>query len=100
MTTRARLPNRRQTSTAPNPARIRQRAGRLHDLGPRPVAELLLEVAAGADLWKRLERFCLLDPNVVRALGADRMPPRVMLVSNRDRAVVPFPCIGRRQNGC
>ena len=51
--------------------RLQYLAGRLHALGPRPTYELLRELAAGADLLNRLEVYARLDPDMVRALGAD-----------------------------
>jgi hypothetical protein len=56
---------------APPFPRIRQLAEQLHTLGPMPLTELLLEVAAGSNLWERLEAYCQLDPDIVRKLGAD-----------------------------
>ena len=54
----------------------RQRcATHLHDLGARPVLEALLELDAGRDLDDVLARYAELDPEIVRALGADRFPP-------------------------
>jgi hypothetical protein len=51
--------------------RLQYLAARLHALGPRPTYELLRELAAGADLLNRLEVYARLDPDMVRALGAD-----------------------------
>jgi hypothetical protein len=53
----------------------------LHSLGVRPLYELFRELAAGADLMPSLESYAALDPAIVHALGADRMPPRLSLVS-------------------
>lgn len=36
--------------------------------------ELMLEIAAGADLDDALARYAAGDPNMFRALGADRFP--------------------------
>ena len=47
---------------------------RLHELGPRPLYELFRELAAGADLFARLEIYARLNPESVRALGADVLP--------------------------
>jgi len=52
----------------------------VHRLGPRAVAELLLELKNGADLDDRLARYAELDPATVRALGADRFPPHPLSV--------------------
>ena len=50
----------------------------LHQLGPRPVAELLLELGhahdLAGDIEARLARFSRLDPATVRSLGGDRFP--------------------------
>jgi hypothetical protein len=65
---------------APSLTRIRHLASRLHSLGPRPTFELLKEIANGADLWRQLDRYAELDPEIVRALGADELPPYAVLV--------------------
>jgi hypothetical protein len=54
--------------------RLQRLAARLHALGPRSTYELLRELAAGADLFIRLEVYARLDPDVVRALGGDVLP--------------------------
>jgi hypothetical protein len=51
--------------------RLQYLVARLHALGPRPIYELLREVAAGADLFGRLQIYARLEPDIVRALGAD-----------------------------
>jgi len=55
-------------------------AKHLHDLGPRPVAECLLEIAGNDDgarvtLLAVLERYAKLDPATVRGVGSDVFPP-------------------------
>jgi hypothetical protein len=67
----------------PDTARIRYLARHLHSLGPRPLAEYLAEIIAGADPLARLERYCELDPDLVHRLGADRMPPTHRVVGGR-----------------
>ncbi len=51
----------------------------LHRLGPRPVAELLVEIATVTGepglIADRIQAYAGLDPEIVRALGADRFPP-------------------------
>jgi hypothetical protein len=42
---------------------------------PRPVGELLLEVAAGRDLLDALEEYAELDPRTVARVGARDCPP-------------------------
>jgi len=52
---------------------------RVHSLGPRPLAELLAEIAAVTGQHVRVvdlvEEYSRLDPEIVRAVGADRFPP-------------------------
>jgi hypothetical protein len=60
--------------------RLQFLAGRLHALGPRSTFEFLAEIAGGADMFERLERYARLDPDIVHALGGDVMPPVVRLV--------------------
>jgi hypothetical protein len=59
---------------------LRQLASHLHHLGPRPVFELLAEVAQGAPLIERLERYAQLDPEIVHAVGGDVLPPTVLRI--------------------
>jgi hypothetical protein len=59
--------------------RLRLLAGRLHSLGPRSTYELLRELNRGAPL-ARLEAYAALDPGVVRALGADVLPPILRVI--------------------
>jgi hypothetical protein len=61
--------------------RFRHLVGRVWRLGPRPTAELLLEVAAdhGA-LIRRLERYARIDPALVEAADArDWLEPRALV---------------------
>jgi hypothetical protein len=53
---------------------IRRLGGHLHALGPRPVAELLLELDEKVDVLARLEAYARLDPSIVKYLGADKPP--------------------------
>jgi len=48
-------------TTSASSSNVRPLAEKLHALGPRPLTEFLLEVAADADLWERLEECCRLD---------------------------------------
>ncbi len=59
----------------------------LHGLGPRPVAECLLEIAGNDDgarvtLLAALERYAKLDPATVQAVGGDVFPPAIFPVAN------------------
>jgi hypothetical protein len=58
-------------------ARIRHLCEHLYSLGPQPVWRYINEVCAGADPVERLARYGELDRDVVRAVGADEMPPKV-----------------------
>ncbi len=51
----------------------------LHRLGPRPLAEMIVEIAtvtgeAGLVVG-RVQEYSALDPEIVRALGGDQFPP-------------------------
>ncbi len=61
----------------------RQRqAAHLLSLGPRPVLEALIEVAAGAELDTVLADYARLDREVVIALGGDKFPPSIFAVGS------------------
>jgi hypothetical protein len=60
--------------------RLRHLADRIHRLGPRPLHELLCELAGGAEVLTRSEAYAALDPQTVHALGADRLPPTIRRV--------------------
>jgi hypothetical protein len=61
-----------------------------HALGPRVIAELLAEIGAEflirVSIERKLERYAALDPQILRAVGADRFPPwpPLRLVSRGD----------------
>ncbi len=57
-------------------ARLRYLSARVHSLGPRPLFELLSELAAGAPLGERLEAYAALAPlaDFIRDHGGDRLP--------------------------
>lgn len=61
--------------------RIERGAAHLHRLGPRAVAECLIEVGGGdmAALLECLGRFQQLDPDMLRLVGGDRFPRRPLL---------------------
>ena len=67
--------------------RYRLLVKRLHALGERPTAELLLEVIGGDerlrdDVFALLERYTRLTPAEVQAVGADVFPPVIFTVTN------------------
>jgi hypothetical protein len=51
---------------------------RIHDLGPRALAELFIELMAGAEPHDALERYARLSPlaGFIAANGGDRLPAR------------------------
>ncbi len=58
---------------------------RVHRLGPKPLSELLKELVGTddglqADTLFLLEKYGALDPEIVRALGADTFPPSIFPV--------------------
>jgi hypothetical protein len=60
--------------------RLRHLAGRVHRLGPRPLFELMCELAGGADPITQFENYAKLDADFIRAMGGDVMPPPAILV--------------------
>jgi hypothetical protein len=54
--------------------RLRHLARRIHQLGPRPLFELLRELEAGANFHDSLEGHAALDADLIHELGADRLP--------------------------
>jgi hypothetical protein len=66
-------------------ARLQYLASRIHKLGPRPLFELLRELASGADLSSVLESYAKLGPlaDFISHLGGDQLPPPVRLVGGR-----------------
>jgi hypothetical protein len=60
--------------------RVRALAIRIHDLGPRPLFELMCELAGGADPFDRFEAYGALDPHTVRVLGGADLTPHLYRV--------------------
>jgi hypothetical protein len=63
-------------------SRLQYMANRIHKLGPRPLYELLRELAQGADLAAALERYARLEPltGFIVHLNGDQLPPPARLV--------------------
>ena len=66
-------------ANTPADPRFQRLVEHLHDLGPRPVGEFLLELVAndpdmGAAVQVNLERYHRLNTATVRALGGDQWP--------------------------
>ncbi len=64
---------------APAEIKFRRLVAHLHQLGPRPVAELLTELVgtdeqARRDVFHLLEKYGGLDPALVRVLGGSGFP--------------------------
>ena len=78
--------NRRalQCSAEINSARRERLIERVHALGPRPLAEMLAEIAVATGQHVRVvdlvEEYAQLDPAVLRFLGGDKFPPNVVEV--------------------
>jgi hypothetical protein len=73
---------RRQSQTLRRYQRFHRLTERLHHLGPRPVGELLLEVAGGRDLIEALEDYAQLGPVAVARLGGrDWLPMPIARVA-------------------
>ena len=76
--------NRRalQASAEIGSARWDRNIEHLHRLGPRPTAELLIEIARDTGrpdiVGDRVEAYAQLDRAVLRAVGGDRFPPIVL----------------------
>ena len=55
----------------------------LHRLGPSAVGELIAEIGEVRSVRSLIDRkladYARLDPEILRALGGDRFPPRVFL---------------------
>ncbi len=64
--------------------RFERMVDRVHSLGPRPLAELLAEIAIVTGepdlIADRLQAYAGLDPEIVRALGADHFPAMPLTV--------------------
>jgi hypothetical protein len=62
--------------------RFARQIKRVHALGPRPLAELLDEIATAtgqpALVADHVEKYSQLDPAALRAVGGDRFPPSVL----------------------
>jgi len=74
------LPQAENQIASRNP-RLRHLAGRIHTLGPGPLAEMLIELSAGKPLMPTLEAYSRLYPlgEFIAAFGGDRLPqPRIV----------------------
>ena len=64
--------------------RLQRDVEHLHKLGPRALAELLLDIVGPVGeielLLNSLERYRQVTPELLQAVGGDRFPPRLSLV--------------------
>lgn len=60
-------------------------AQHLHDLGPRALAELLLELAPSDQVLDRLNHYRRISPALLRAMAGNRFPPRLSTVPDDRR---------------
>ena len=73
------------TGTRPmSPKNSRQRmqclAQHLHNLGPRALLEFLLELPDRDTVMSRLRDYARVNPDVLRALGGHRFPPKPLRI--------------------
>jgi len=61
-------------------ARLQLLAGRIHDLGPRPLFEMLRELDQGADLAETIERYARLPGDFIRQHGGAELPPLRVII--------------------
>jgi hypothetical protein len=82
----AKIAHNRSGTQARRKAVVRLRRQRLvehlHRLGPSPLGHFIreVEVATGADVTARLERYSEIDPEFVRALGGDQFAPSLHVI--------------------
>ena len=77
---------RSQMTSAPLRARVAYVARKIHGLGEHPLFELILELADGAPLLDRLERYASLPRDFIVGHCGDRLRPRQLVESSRDAA--------------
>lgn len=70
--------------------RFRRLADQLHQLGARPVGELIAELVMAheipeVEVLDRLERYGRLSPELIQALGGDHWPPTILSVEGSRR---------------
>jgi hypothetical protein len=55
-------------------AAFQRLTGKLHQLGPLALLYFLREIDSGASVADRLPVYAAIDPNILRALGGDKLP--------------------------
>ena len=66
--------------------RIEGGAVHLHALGPRAIAELLLELAPADRVLDRLDAYRRVTPDLLRAIGGDHFACRLSPIPDNRRA--------------
>jgi hypothetical protein len=69
--------------------RLAHLARAVHQLGPRPLYELFVELNQGASFQDRVERYAALPADFIKQLGADRLPPVARVVSPTRKGSAP-----------
>jgi hypothetical protein len=57
-----------------HPAKFQRLVGKLHGLGPLALVYFLQEIDGGASVVDRLPVYAAIDPDILRALGGDKLP--------------------------
>jgi hypothetical protein len=65
--------------------RLRHLAGRIHKLGPRPLFELLCEVASDDRAMSRLERYAALPAGFIRSHGGDQFQSNIFVIKGNSK---------------
>ncbi len=69
------------TTTASSIAqRLRYLAGRIHQLGPGPLYQLMAELSGSSTAMERFEVYGALDGALIRAFGGDKLPSHLWRV--------------------
>jgi hypothetical protein len=61
-----------------HPAKFQRLVGKLHGLGPLALLHFLREIDGGASVSDRLPIYAAIDPDILRALGGDKLPAPVL----------------------
>jgi hypothetical protein len=65
---------------------FQRHVGKLHDLGPYALLHFLREIVDGASVADRLPVYAGIDPDILRALGGDKLPSPPILCLDGGRA--------------
>jgi hypothetical protein len=64
--------------------RLRHLAGRIHQLGPKPLFELFCEIAHSDESLARLETYGALDGDFIRLHGGDQFQSNIFLIQENN----------------